>query len=477
LNQFTDLQISGNLHAALGENLKRHNFVTPTPVQAGAIPPALEGRDVVATAQTGTGKTLAFALPIVQKLIDAKVKGPVRAVVLSPTRELAMQIEETFQRLTPGTPVRTAIVVGGMSEFKQLQTLRRGAQVIIATPGRLEDFLRRRLVKLDQVETVVLDEADRMLDMGFLPAIKDILSATPAARQTLLFSATIEPSVAHLIADYVSDPVRIAIGSTTKPAEQVDLHRYEISGSEKLPLLHNLLSSSEGSFLVFVRTKHGADRLADQLKDTGIDATRIHGNRTQAQRNQALEGFKRGTYRVMVATDVAARGIHVDGISHVVNFDLPQAPEDFIHRIGRTGRAGARGIATTFSTKNERNEIRRIERTLSLKIEVREVPKLKAPALREWKPAQVVEPVRKAVQAQRRLPAEQLKASESRPARRPVTSAEFREALLAQEAAPPATFADRHHAQKQKAVQKLKAKKTFQKKIAFAKRKKFAKAR
>lgn len=364
------------LHETLQKNLERNNLKTPTPVQAGSIPPAMEGRDVVATAQTGTGKTLAFALPIIQKLIGTNGNGPIRAVILSPTRELAIQIEETFAKLTAGTPIRTAVVVGGMSEFKQLKTLKRGVQVVIATPGRLCDFLDRRLVRLDQVQHFVLDEADRMLDMGFLPSIKDILSATPAAKQTLLFSATIEKSVAHLVESYVKDPVRVAIGATTKTADFVDLHHYEVANAEKLSLLSHLLRADDGSFLVFARTKHGTDRLADQLSDAGFKSTRIHGNRSQSQRNQALEGFKRGHYRVLVATDVAARGIHVDGIAHVVNFDLPQVPEDFIHRVGRTGRAGSRGTASTFSTRQERGEIRRIEKAISLRLQSRDLPSL-----------------------------------------------------------------------------------------------------
>lgn len=375
------------LHPTLQKNLERHNLKTPTPVQAGSIPPALDGRDVVATAQTGTGKTLAFALPILQKLVGTNGNGPIRAVILSPTRELAIQIEETFTKLTAGTPVRTAVVVGGMSEFKQLKTLKRGVQVVIATPGRLCDFLDRRLVKLDQVQQFVLDEADRMLDMGFLPSIKDILSATPETKQTLLFSATIEKSVAHLIESYVKNPARISIGATTKTADFVDLHHYEVSNAEKLSLLSHLLRADEGSFLVFARTKHGTDRLADQLSDAGFKSTRIHGNRTQAQRNQALEGFKRGQYRVLVATDVAARGIHVDGIAHVVNYDLPQVPEDFIHRVGRTGRAGARGTASTFSTRQERGEIRRIEKAISLRLQSQELPSLEEREIRRGKPA------------------------------------------------------------------------------------------
>jgi ATP-dependent RNA helicase RhlE len=366
------------LHSALAKNLERHGFVKPTPVQAQSIPPGLEGRDVVATAQTGTGKTLAFALPIVQSLIATNGNGPVRAVILSPTRELAIQINETIVKLTAGTPIRTAVVVGGVNEQKQLKLLKRGVQIVVATPGRLCDFLDRGLVRLADVKCAVLDEADRMLDMGFLPAIREIFEELPAQRQTLLFSATIEKSVAHLIERYVENPARISIGTATKPAEHVDLHVYEVNHELKLRLLNTLLQREEGSFLVFARTKHGADRLADQLKMVGVDAARIHGNRSQSQRNQALQGFKDGSYRVLVATDVAARGIHVDGIAHVVNFDLPQAPEDFIHRAGRTGRAGARGTASTFATRGERVEIRRIEKAMGIRMIEQDLPELAA---------------------------------------------------------------------------------------------------
>jgi ATP-dependent RNA helicase RhlE len=372
MNQFSELTLCSSLKS----NLAKNNFVTPTPVQAGAIPPALEGKDVVATAQTGTGKTLGFALPVVQKLASrtGTVSG-VRAIILSPTRELAIQIADTFNKLTPGSRLKTAVVVGGLSENTQLRAIKGGAQIVIATPGRLCDFLQRRLVRVDQVETVVLDEADRMLDMGFLPSIKAILKDLPAQRQTLLFSATIEPSVAHLIADYVKSPVRISIGATTKPAENVDLHVYEVDHDRKLSMLRRLLEEDEqGSFLVFTRTKHGADKLAKHLGTSGVGAMRIHGDRTQSQRNQALESFRNGRSRVLVATDVAARGIHVDGIAHVVNFDLPQVPEDFIHRVGRTGRAGARGVASTFSTRPERGDIRRIERALNVRLLPRDVP-------------------------------------------------------------------------------------------------------
>ena len=370
MNNFSDLVTSPVLRA----NLARQAFKEPTPVQAQAIPPALLGKDIVATAQTGTGKTLAFALPIIERLAGKNLGNKPQALILSPTRELAIQIDEAFSRIGAGSGIRSAVVVGGMSESKQLQTLRRGAQVIIATPGRLCDFLDRKLVSLETVSIVVLDEADRMLDMGFLPAVESILKKTAAQKQTLFFSATLEGGAERLIHKYMKDPVRITVGSTTRPADTIEMHVYEVDADRKVGLLHAMLDNETGSFLVFARTKHGAERLAKKVSGLGFKATAIHGDRSQNQRNMALKGFQEGFYRVLVATDVAARGIHVDNIAHVVNFDLPQAPEDFIHRVGRTGRAGSQGIATTFATSNERNEIRTIERTLKLKLTRKETP-------------------------------------------------------------------------------------------------------
>jgi ATP-dependent RNA helicase RhlE len=367
MTTFTELSIC----APLKGNLSKHGFTTPTPVQAQSIEPALAGRDLVATAQTGTGKTLAFVLPLIERL---KQQKGVCALILSPTRELAIQIDQTFQKLAPGSGLRSAVVVGGLSEKAQLNTIRRGAQVIIATPGRLYDYLSRNLVNLSTVKIAVLDEADRMLDMGFLPTIQRILDATPSARQTLFFSATMDQAVAHLVSDYVKDPVRVEIGSTSKPAEQVDLHVYEVEQAGKQALLEQMLRDEQGSFLVFARTKHGADRLAKRLSDSGFKTAAIHGDRSQNQRNQALKGFQEGYYRVLVATDVAARGIHVEGIAHVVNYDLPQQPEDFIHRVGRTGRAGARGCATTFAGRTERSDIARIERVIGTKLTRKHIP-------------------------------------------------------------------------------------------------------
>jgi ATP-dependent RNA helicase RhlE len=361
------------LSALLKSNLEKNGFKEPTPVQAQAIEPALAGRDVVATAQTGTGKTLAFVLPIIHLLAEEPARGGVKAVILSPTRELALQIHETFVKMSAGSQVRAAVVIGGVGENSQLTSIRKGAQVIVATPGRLYDFLSRGLVALGHVRILVLDEADRMLDMGFLPTIKRIMAVIPAERQTLFFSATIESSVKHLVETHVRNAVRVEIGSTTKPVDTIDLHLYEVEPDRKLGLLQMMLRDEQGSFLVFARTKHGADRLAKKLSRDGVKTATIHGNRSQNQRTQALRGFQDGYYRVLVATDIAARGIHVEGISHVVNYDLPQAPEDFIHRVGRTGRMGSGGTASTFATRGERADIAHIERILATRLVRRQV--------------------------------------------------------------------------------------------------------
>jgi ATP-dependent RNA helicase RhlE len=375
MNKFTDLALDAHLH----RNLARNNFVQPTPVQAQSIPVALTGADIVATAQTGTGKTLAFLIPILARLTTSEASAPgIRALILAPTRELALQIAESFELVSAGTRLRAAVVVGGINERTQLTALRKGVQVVIATPGRLEDFLGRKLIQLGQVSTAVLDEADRMLDMGFLPAIERILAVLPKTRQSLFFSATMEPNVERLIQRHSKNPVRVAVTNpTSKTPSQVDLNLYEVQNEMKIHLLRHMLREEAGSFLVFARTKHRTDRLAKNLSTAGFRAVAMHGDRTQNQRNQALAGFRDGSYRVLVATDIAARGIHVDSVAHVVNFDLPQAPEDFIHRVGRTGRAGQRGAASTFVSKAEHGEIKRIERECKVRLTRREI----APAI------------------------------------------------------------------------------------------------
>lgn len=360
------------LSAGLQQKLAVAQFTTPTPVQEMAIPHALEGKDVLATAQTGTGKTLAFLLPLMEKLGARHVPG-VRALILVPTRELAMQVQAQYDDLRYGRLPRTALVIGGMAERPQLEAVRKGAGVVVATPGRLEDYLKRKLVDLRHVELLVLDEADRMLDMGFLPAIRRIVAALPRERQTLCFSATLESSVAGLVNDYMRNPVRVALGSTTKPAESVELQAFEVSAADKSDTLRHLLYHEKGQTLVFARTKRGTERLAKNLIRDGFSAAMIHGDRTQSQRVKALTGFDEGRYKVLVATDVASRGIHVDNVAHVINYDLPEVAEDFIHRVGRTGRAGSKGRASSLVSGAEIAELRAIERALKLKIARRKV--------------------------------------------------------------------------------------------------------
>ena len=362
--RFSELPISPYLQGRLAAA----EFVTPTEVQAAAIPHAICGKDILATAQTGTGKTLAFLVPIIETLLKEPQAKGVEALVLVPTRELAMQINKQYEQLRGKKLPPAALLIGGNSERPQLETLRRGARLVVATPGRFEDLLDRRLFKVDGVTTLVLDEADRMLDMGFIPAIRRIVAKLPRQRQTMCFSATLEPSVAHLVEDYLRNPVRLAFGSTRKASESVSLTAYEVQAEQKLALLRRLLEREAGRSLVFVRTKRATQRLADKLQRNGMRVSVIHGDRSQSQRTSALASFQQGKSRVLVATDVASRGIHVDDIAQVINYDLPAIAEDFIHRVGRTGRAGATGAASTFFTALERADLARLERTLQLKI-------------------------------------------------------------------------------------------------------------
>jgi len=350
------------------ERLAAAGFSIPTPVQAAAIPKALEGKDVLATAQTGTGKTLAFLIPMIEQLLQQVTPG-IAALVLVPTRELAMQVVAQYDALRGKQLSPAALVVGGLAEGTQLNALRRGARVVVATPGRLEDFLSRKLVNFRSLRVLVLDEADRMLDMGFLPAIRRIAGVLPKERQTMCFSATLEASVAHLVHDYMRNPVRLAFGSILKPSENVQLQAFEVSSDRKFGVLHRLLAKEKGRCLVFVRTKHGTERLTKSLNREGIAAAMIHGGRSQSQRSAALAGFQQGRIRVLIATDLASRGIHVQDIAHVINYDLPDIAENFIHRVGRTGRAGERGIASTLFGREQRLELQQLERTLGLRME------------------------------------------------------------------------------------------------------------
>jgi ATP-dependent RNA helicase RhlE len=375
---FNDFAISQRLK----DRLAAAGFVTPTPVQAQAIPPALLGRDVLATAATGTGKTLSFLIPMIERM-DAnpapaptaapgkKNIKPIRSLILLPTRELAMQVLENYAKIQPQAKHESVLVCGGLSEGAQLDALRRGPRLVVATPGRLEDYLKRGEISLRNVEMLVLDEVDRMLDMGFLPAIRRIVGALPKTRQTMCYSATLDANIAEIVRDYVQKPVRIEVGTTSKPNERVELRAYIVMQDQKLGLLDKMLNEEAGTYLVFSRTKHGADRIGRKLEKLGYDISIIHGDRSQSQRTAALKAFATGKSRILVATDVAARGIDIKHIAHVVNYDLPGASDDFVHRIGRTGRASATGIATTFVMPQERSDARKMERELKISFDWR----------------------------------------------------------------------------------------------------------
>ncbi|MFN2377789.1 MAG: DEAD/DEAH box helicase [Candidatus Binatia bacterium] len=352
------------LHPSLVRSIESRGYTTPTPIQKDAIVAAVEGRDVLGCAATGSGKTAAFLLPILHHLLENPRRGT-RALILAPTRELASQIVEEAQIFAKGTPLRAAVVVGGVGMRPQEQALRSGVDIVVATPGRLLDHLRSSYARLDGVEHLVLDEADRMLDMGFLPDVRRILTRVPNGRQTLFFSATVPPEIGRLAGEMLKNPMRIGAERKAAPAAGVAQHVYPVASTRKSSLLVALLEQNVvGEALAFTRTKHRADRLAHFLCQSGIRADRIHGNRSQNQRTAALAAFKSGKLRVLVATDIAARGIDVDSLGHVVNFDLPGRPEDYIHRVGRTGRASATGDAFTFVSPEDESEMRQIERAL-----------------------------------------------------------------------------------------------------------------
>lgn len=367
---FDDLKI----HPDLLAGVRGMEFTRPTRIQEQAIPPALEGRDLLACAMTGSGKTAAFLLPILDRLLRDRRSGT-RALVISPTRELAAQIHEHFQALAKHTPLKGAAIFGGVGMGPQEQAFRRGVDLIVATPGRLLDHLQHPYARLDQVEVLVLDEADRMLDMGFLPDIRRILRQLPTDRQTLFFSATMPEPIVELSKQMLNAPVRIEVERRAAPASGVRQAFYPISEELKPALFVELLRRGEvGSAIVFCRTKHRANRLAEVLDQHKIANARIHGNRSQAARTDALAGFKSGRYRVLVATDIVARGIDVEALEHVVNFDVPNQAEDYIHRVGRTARADATGDAYTLFSPEEEKYIRAIERAIDQR-----VPRLKVP--------------------------------------------------------------------------------------------------
>jgi ATP-dependent RNA helicase RhlE len=349
-------------------------YEAPTPIQREAIPPILAGRDVIGTAQTGSGKTAAFLLPILQRLLKGS-PGRTRALVLSPTRELAAQTEAALHDLAKGTRIRGKAVYGGVGMAPQEHALRGGVDVVVATPGRLLDHMSRRNVDFRALEVLVLDEADRMLDMGFLPDVRRIIDALPRHRQTLLFSATMPPEIEQLSRSIMRDPVRVAVSPPHRPPPSIRHEVYPVPQHLKTPLLVHLLGREDMmSVLVFVRTKRRADRVARQMGAARFPVARIHGDRSQSQRETALEGFRSGRHQVLVATDVAARGLDVEGISHVINYDVPMVPTDYVHRVGRTARMEAMGEALTFVTPEEESDLRAIEKALG-----RSIPRVTLP--------------------------------------------------------------------------------------------------
>lgn len=360
------------LTAPLLKALQKEGYTTPTPIQAQAIPHALNGKDILGLAQTGTGKTAAFALPILQLLNREQYNGyrHTRALILTPTRELAVQISESFQSYGRYTNIKQEVIFGGVSQHAQTIALRNGTDVLIATPGRLLDLMNQGYVHLDYLELFVLDEADRMLDMGFIHDVRKVIKALPKEKQTMLFSATMPPQIAQLVASLQRNPVRIEVTPVSSTAERIEQFVYFIPKQKKQSLLVHLLNEQNiKRTLVFTRTKHGADRIAKELKKVSIRADAIHGNKSQSARQNALINFKTGKLKVLVATDIAARGIDVDALEHVINFDLPDVAETYVHRIGRTGRAGANGVAISFCDgKEEMGNLKSINKLIGLKI-------------------------------------------------------------------------------------------------------------
>jgi len=350
--------------------LDRMHFKVPTPIQYKAIPVAIEGKDVIGVAQTGTGKTLAFAIPVIQRL--SQKKG--RCLVLAPTRELALQVNETFQKIAPLLGLKTAVIIGGASMYKQLEALRRFPRIILATPGRLVDHINRRTIHLNDIDVLVLDEADRMLDMGFQPQIERILKAIPKSRQTMLFSATIPSEVIRIATSHMKLPVHIEVAPSGTTVESVIQELFIVRNEAKKRLLVKLLNQYHGSVLIFSRTKIGARKITRLLRESGYSAAEIHSDRSLSQRREALDGFKAGKYRVLVATDIAARGIDVIGIELVINYDLPEDSENYVHRIGRTARAGHEGRAISFATPDQGGDVRNIERLIKSALPIMEDP-------------------------------------------------------------------------------------------------------
>lgn len=363
---FADLSLCAPLQKAV----QQAGYVNPTPIQEQAIPVVLSGRDVFGCAQTGTGKTAAFALPILNRLhAEGPQRGGPRVLILAPTRELAIQIDESFRDYGRGVKARTVVLLGGVSIRPQIERIRRGVDIVIATPGRLLDVIDHRALSLNNVHTFVLDEADRMLDMGFLPSIKQVVKLIPSQRHTLFFSATLPKEIRSLANSILTDPVHIAVTPENTTTEMVDQRLYYVERDRKRALLAHLVKEDlQGSVLVFTRTKRGADRVAKDLITAGLRVAAIHGDKSQMARQRALQDFKSGKTRVLVATDIAARGIDIAELPYVVNFDVPESPETYVHRIGRTGRAGRAGVALTLATPEDRNPLRDIEKLIKMQI-------------------------------------------------------------------------------------------------------------
>lgn len=374
---------------AILDILARLGFTAPTPIQSSAIPAAIQGKDLVGIAQTGTGKTLAFGIPMIQRIAHTKQQ----CLVLLPTRELALQADEMLGKIGRGLGLRAAVLIGGLALGPQTQALARNPHIVIATPGRLIDHLNQKHLRLDTIGIVVLDEADRMLDMGFLPQIQKILAALPKERQTMLFSATMPAQIMKLATSHMKLPIRVEIAPSGTTVEGVVHELFIVPREQKIALLAALLKKYQGSTLVFARTKYGAKRITQRIRAMNIRAAELHSNRSLNQRREALDGFKMGRYRVLVATDIASRGIDVVGIELVLNFDLPSSSDDYVHRIGRTARAGAGGRAITFAMPGEQREIRSIERLIRKPLPISDLPALPLPSATGFFPSA---PVRRA---------------------------------------------------------------------------------
>jgi ATP-dependent RNA helicase RhlE len=370
MNTFENLNIIAPILKALAQK----GYTEPSPIQAKSIPVLLDGKDIFGCAQTGTGKTAAFAVPILQILHQREAAGRrpgIKALILAPTRELAIQIDDSFRDYGKGLNLKHTVIFGGVSQLKQTQAIRAGVDILVATPGRLLDLMNQRFIHLDKVEFFVLDEADRMLDMGFIHDIKRIIPKLPAKRQTVFFSATIPDEIKGLAASLLTNPVQVQVAAVSAPATAVKQTVYYVEKSDKNALLHEVILKEQiGHALVFTRTKHGADKVVKELNRKGISAEAIHGNKSQNARQKALTGFKNRAIRILVATDIASRGIDVDKLTHVINYELPEIPETYVHRIGRTGRAGESGIALSFCGSEEIDDLKNINKLLPKNIEV-----------------------------------------------------------------------------------------------------------